>query len=115
MAFFAGITFLAFVDRCRLRVATALAVFIAFNVMAMQLVRGLSTLQACARAWTEWFGCGADVVQMMALLVQQAEKRHCCLLPTPGVRHGSAWRLVQQAEKRRCLRHGSAWRLVQQA
>ena len=87
MVFFAGITFLAFVDRCRLRVATALAVFIAFNVMQMQLVRGLSTLQACARAWTEWFGCGADVVKMMALVIQQAEKRHCCLLPQPGVRH----------------------------
>ena len=38
MAIFAGITFLAFVDRCRLGVATALAVFITFNVMAMQLV-----------------------------------------------------------------------------
>ena len=50
MAFFAGITFLAFADRCRLGGETALVVFIAFNVMAMQLVRGLSTLQACARA-----------------------------------------------------------------
>ena len=50
IAFFAGISFLACVDRCRLGGATALAILIAFNVMAMQLVRGLSTLRACARA-----------------------------------------------------------------
>ena len=41
MAFFAGITFLAFVGRCRLGGAAALAVFIALNVDAAGMCSSL--------------------------------------------------------------------------